>query len=414
MSRDLRNGARQGKLAEAGISVADLGEFGLIAAIRDLLPPDPGLEVAVGDDAAVLVIPDGRVVATTDILVEGRHFRRDWSGPADVGVKAAAQNLADVAAMGARPRSLLLGLACPGDLEARWVLDMVRGMVAECGRAGASIAGGDVTAAGCIMLGITALGDLPGGQSPVTRAGARPGDAVAIAGRLGWSAAGLALLQAGLGGPGRGDLAGAGRAEKASPEPADPEPADPEPADPEPADPEPADPEPADPEPADPEPADPEPASQQPVSREPVSREPVSREPVSRELASLVTAHLRPQPPYPAGRAAAAAGATAMLDVSDGLLQDLGHVAAASGVCISLESALLPVAEPIIMAAARLGTRWQDWVLAGGEDHALAATFPSGTVLPAGWSAVGEVIAGRGVLVDGALWDGPVGWDHFR
>jgi thiamine-monophosphate kinase len=319
----------------AHITVADLGEFGLIAAIQALLPADEALVVGPGDDAAVLQVPDGRVVATTDLLVEGRHFRRDWSGPADVGVKAAAQNLADVAAMGASPRTLLVGLACPPDLPAEWVLQMIGGMLAECGRAGASIAGGDVTAAGCIMLGITALGDLAG-RGPVTRAGAQPGDQVALAGRTGWSAAGLALLTAGLAGV------------------------------------------------------------------------------LSPELAELVTAHRRPQPPYLAGPAAAIAGATAMVDVSDGLLQDLGHIAGASGVCIDLRIASIPVAAPITMAAELLGANWRDWVLAGGEDHALAATFPAGTPLPEGWIAIGQVRAGSGVLVDGASRSGPLGWDHFR
>jgi thiamine-monophosphate kinase len=136
------------------------------------------------------------VVATTDLLVEGRHFRRDWSGPVDVGVKAAAQNLADVAAMGAAPTALLVGLATPGDVAADWALDLMRGLALECERGGAAIAGGDVTSADTIMLGITALGDL-GGREPVTRAGARPGDLVAVAGTLGHSAAGLALLAAG-------------------------------------------------------------------------------------------------------------------------------------------------------------------------------------------------------------------------
>src|SRR5215472_12295339 len=100
---------------EGVITVADLGEFGLIAAIQALLPPVAGAEVGVGDDAAVLSIPDGRVVASTDLLVEGRHFRRDWSSGADIGAKAAAQNLADVAAMGADPIALLVGFAAPGD-----------------------------------------------------------------------------------------------------------------------------------------------------------------------------------------------------------------------------------------------------------------------------------------------------------
>jgi len=320
---------------EAVITVGDLGEFGLIAAIQRLLLPDDMLLVAAGDDAAVLRAPDGRVVATTDLLVEGRHFRRDWSGPADVGVKAAAQNLADVAAMGALPRTLLVGLACPADLPADWVLEMIGGMAAEAAKAGASIAGGDVTAADCIMLGITALGDLAG-QPPVTRAGARPGDTVAVAGRLGWSAAGLALLESGMTDSG------------------------------------------------------------------------------DRDLAEVLAAHRRPQPPYPAGPAAARAGATAMVDVSDGLLQDLGHIAAASGVCVDVHSASLPVSEPVTAAATLLDMAWQEWLLAGGEDHALAATFPAGSSLPAGWRVIGEVREGSGVLVDGAVHAGRAGWDHFR
>ena len=126
---------------EAAITVAELGEFGLIAAIARLLPPDRGPLLGVGDDAAVISAPDRRVVATTDLLVEGRHFRRDWSGPEDIGVKAAAQNLADVAAMGAVPTALLVGLAAPGELAVDWALDLVRGLVAECERGGAVIAG---------------------------------------------------------------------------------------------------------------------------------------------------------------------------------------------------------------------------------------------------------------------------------
>jgi thiamine-monophosphate kinase len=339
---------------EAVITVAELGEFGLIAAIQSLLPADDTLAVADGDDAAVLLIPDGRVVATTDLLVEGRHFRRDWSGPADVGVKAAAQNMADVAAMGARPRTLLVGLACPGELPAEWVLEMMRGLIAECRRGGASVAGGDVTAAGSIMLGITALGDLAG-LAPVVRGGARPGDQVAIAGRIGWSAAGLALFRAGLvAGPAAAGAGGAGAAGVGGPRG------------------------------------------------------------LGAALESAVAAHRRPQPPYSAGPEAAIAGATAMADVSDGLLQDLGHIAAASNVAIDLDEAALPASAPVTAAAAALGARWQDWVLGGGEDHALVATFPPETALPPGWTVIGTARPGDGVTVDGAVWNGPAGWDHFR
>src|SRR5215471_7095174 len=181
------------------ITVDDLGEFGLIAAIKALLPVGPAQVLGIGDDAAVVRAPDRRVVATTDLLVEGRHFRRDWSGAFDIGGKAAAQNLADIAAMGATPTALLVGLATPGDLAVTWAEDLARGLADECARAGASVVGGDVVGADSVMLAVTALGDLAG-RAPVTRSGARPGDLLAVAGPLGRSAAGLALLEAGAAG----------------------------------------------------------------------------------------------------------------------------------------------------------------------------------------------------------------------
>ncbi len=97
------------------ISVSDVGEFGAIARVVARLANGRGVLLGPGDDAAVVAVPDGRVVASTDVLVEGRHFRRDWSSAYDVGRKAAAQNLADIAAMGAIPVALLVGLACPVD-----------------------------------------------------------------------------------------------------------------------------------------------------------------------------------------------------------------------------------------------------------------------------------------------------------
>jgi thiamine-monophosphate kinase len=158
----------------------------------------------------------------------------------------------------------------------------------------------------------------------------------------------------------------------------------------------------------------------------------------------LVAAHLRPAPPYPAGPQAARLGATAMIDISDGLLADLGHVADASGVLIDVATDRLGPGEPLIAAAravagarrhpdqpplpfhlgrtdrgARAGSRDLPeaealrWVLTGGEDHSLAATFGPGPPLPDGWTVIGEVRPGRGVLVDGREWAGPTGWDHF-
>lgn len=333
-----RRGARRGPPGrqEAAITVAELGEFGLIAAIERLLPRGRGPLLGVGDDAAVISAPDRRVVATTDLLVEGRHFRRDWSGPADIGVKAAAQNLADVAAMGAVPTALLVGLAAPGDLAVDWALDLMRGLVAECERGGAVLAGGDVTGADTIMLGITALGDLED-RPPVTRGGARPGDVLAVAGRPGRSAAGLALLAAGH-----------------------------------------------------------------------------VHDQLPPQLADLITAHRRPQPPYPAGPQAARLGATSMIDISDGLVQDAGHIATASGVSIDIQTARLPDPEPLRAAALALGADWPDWALTGGEDHALVATFPPETTLPGDWTVIGTVGQGSGVLVNSRPHPGIGGWNHFR
>jgi thiamine-monophosphate kinase len=298
-----------------------------------MLPPDATAVVGIGDDAAVLPAPDGRMVASTDLLIEGRHFRRDWSSARDIGVKAAAQNLADIAAMGAAPTALLLGLAVPGATAVSWVLELTSGLQQECDRAGAMIAGGDVSGAQTVMLGITALGTLDG-HAPVTRSGARPGDVLAVRGAVGRSAAGLAVLQAGL-----------------------------------------------------------DPAS-------------------AADLAELVAAHRRPQPDYPAGPLAAAAGATAMIDVSDGLVADLGHIAAASGVRIEIRSASLPTAR-LRSAADRLGADWRDWALGGGEDHAFAASFPPDATPPRAWTVIGRVMDGNGVTVDARPWHGRGGWDHF-
>ena len=321
--------------------MATLGEFGLIAALSGWLPPDPRTLVGIGDDAAVLAAPDGRVVASTDFLLEGRHFRRDWSSAHDIGRKAAARSLIDIAAMGAVPTGLLVALAAPADLPVSWARDLTAGLAAECARAGASVVGGDTARASSVLLATTGLGDLAG-RPPVLRSGAAPGDLIAVAGPLGHAAAGLALLSAGRAGD------------------------------------------------------------------------------------RLIAAQQRPAPPYDAGPEAAGLGATAMIDVSDGLLADLGHIASASGVLIDLSSARLTPDEDLLAAARALDLDLTErgstpgisgalaWVLAGGEDHALAATFPRRTALPPRWTVIGEVLAGQGVLVDGRPWAGSAGWDHFR
>ena len=363
---------RGGTISRRGepTTVADLGEFGLIAAITARLPQGPAVLVGPGDDAAVVAAPDRRLVAATDLLVEGRHFRRDWSGPADIGAKAAARNLADVAAMGAVPVALLVGLAVPGDLPAAWVTELATGIAQECAGTGAIVAGGDVSSAETIMIAVTALGDLAG-RDPVTRSGARPGDVLAVAGVLGHSAAGQALLAAGLA------------------------------------------------------------PDQSPLTDQAQQTDQALQAAAGRraDLAALVAAYRRPRPRYRAGPEAAVLGATSLIDVSDGLVADTGHLARASGVLIDLASALLTgpdgpggaaalrTAAAVLSEAVASGPDGADllgWVLTGGEDHALAATFPPGTALPPHWAVAGRVSDGEGVRVDGRPPAGNGGWDHFR
>ncbi|WP_309229842.1 AIR synthase related protein [Blastococcus sp. TML/M2B] len=185
-------------------TVGAVGEFGVIARVVARAGVARLAEVGPGDDAAVVSAPDARVVATTDVLVEGRHFRRDWSSGEDIGRKAAAANLADVAAMGATATALLVGLACPAETPTAWLEEVAAGLAAECAPLGAAVVGGDTVASapgsGAVVLSVTALGDLAG-RSPVLRSGARDGDVVALAGRLGWSACGLAVLRRGFSSP---------------------------------------------------------------------------------------------------------------------------------------------------------------------------------------------------------------------
>src|SRR5215218_2266700 len=129
--------------ADPADTVRVVGEFGVIGRVLAQAGSARATQVGPGDDAAVLRTPDGRVVATTDVLVEGRHFRRDWSSAEDIGHKAAAANLADIAAMGAVPTALLVGLACPADTPAGWLEGVAVGMAAECAPFGAAVVGGD-------------------------------------------------------------------------------------------------------------------------------------------------------------------------------------------------------------------------------------------------------------------------------
>jgi thiamine-monophosphate kinase len=321
------SGGKSGE--DNGDTLAAAGEFVVIDRLVAGRVQAEAVTLGPGDDAAVVTAADGRTVVSTDMLIQDRHFRLDWSSPHDIGRKAIAQNAADIEAMGGRATAFVVAFGAPSDTSVTAAAEVADGLWDEARLLGASIAGGDLVRAPLWVISVTVLGDL-GGRAPVRRSGARPGDTVAVSGELGRSAAGYALLHSGVDG-----------------------------------------------------------------------------------FEDLRQRHLTPQPPYGQGAVAADAGATAMTDVSDGLLADLGHIAAASGVGVDLDSSRLDgdrlaVAEA---AAAVHADPWE-WVLGGGEDHALVATFPG--ALPPGWRAVGRVLDGpAAVLVDGAPWAGNKGWQSF-
>ncbi len=316
----------------SGTTVADLGEFGLIEAIKKQQPAGPAVILGAGDDAAVVAAPDGRVVISTDVLVEGVHFKGEWAPADDIGRRAAAATLADIASMGATASALVVSLSGPPAMSAQWALDLARGLAEEAALVGASVVGGDLSSGRQVSICVTGIGDLAG-LAPVTRAGAQPGDVLAIAGRQGWAAAGLAVLSRGF-----------------------------------------------------------------------------------RSPRAIVEAYRRPQPPYASGPAAARSGATAMCDISDGLIADAGHIADASGVTIDINPAALPLADELRAAASAFNVDPLTWVLSGGDDHALLATFPADTALPQGFAVIGRVVAKdeATVLVAGQPWTADTGHEHFR
>jgi thiamine-monophosphate kinase len=323
-------------MTEPDPTVGQLSEGRILRGILERLGPT-NAEVGPGDDAAVVDAPDGRVVATVDTLVHGPDFRLAWSRPFDLGWKAAAVNLADVAAMGARPTALLVALAMPEDTALSFVTGLADGLRAACDALapGCSVEGGDLTISDTLTIAVTALGSLEG-RRPVLRSGARAGDVVALAGEAGVAARGLAVLF--------------DRFRDAAAVPV-----------------------------------------------------PIDRSRLAAGEAMLVDAQLRPAPPIGLGPVAARAGATAMMDVSDGLALDATRLADASGVTVELESAALGD-DP---AAA----------LSGGEDHALLAAFPGDAVLPPGFRRIGRVLQrdpDLALTVDGERYAGRTGWDPYR
>jgi thiamine-monophosphate kinase len=313
------------------VTLGELGESAVLARIFPRLPDSDATILGPGDDAAVLRAPDGRFVVTTDTMIHGPDFRFAWSTPHDLGWKAAATNLADVAAMGAVPTALVVAVAAPPDTDVAVLEGLADGLRDACQTLapGCGVVGGDLAASATFTIAVTAFGDLEG-RPPVTRSGAQPGDVLAVSGPLDLAARGLELLFTRA-----VDETGA------------------------------------------------------PDSARAVA--------LRAEFPAEIEAQLAPSPPLLDGVAAALAGATAMLDVSDGLAIDARRIAAASGVRLDILFAALDGSVS----------------LQGGEAHALLATFPAEAVLPRGFRVIGRVEAGEGVLVDGVPYDERGGWDPY-
>lgn len=315
-------------------TLAELGESESLRRTIGRLHTSPSALLGPGDDAAVVGLTESRFVVTTDSMIEGHDFRLDWSSGFDLGYKAVATNVADVAAMGAKPIAIVISLAVPKQTKISWLEDFADGLSAALKELApdASVVGGDLAAAEKIFISVTAHGDLQG-RAPVLRSGAKPGDQVAVGGTLGKAAAGLALLTFG------------GSAAEA--------------------------------------------------------------------FDDLVNFQLRPKPPIELGVIAADNGATSMLDISDSLVKDASRIAEKSNVSIAIRSSdLIGFAAVIEQAALRIASDPMQWVLYGGEDHSLLATFPKGSTAPKGFKVIGEVLEKTTdpVLLDGLPIE-PKGWD---
>lgn len=310
-----------------------MGEFELLARIRERLPaPSARTHLGSGDDAAVTV-PGGATATSVDALVDGVHFRRDRAGLGQIGHKALATALSDLAAMGAEPGEAYVAIGVPPDLDEEGCLELLEGMLPLATVSGTDLAGGDLTRAAQLFISIAVVGHAPHPESFVGRGGARPGDALVLTGELGGAAAGLELLER----PEAGSLIMPGPALK------------------------------------------------------------------------LRERQLEPQPRLGAGRALARSGATAMIDLSDGLAGDARHLAERSGVALRIELDRAPQARGAAEVALAAGLDPWQLLASGGEDYELLASVPPERLQEAErgvreeeglpLTRIGEVLAGADVEI---------------
>jgi thiamine-monophosphate kinase len=310
-----------------------MGEFELLARLKKRLPPPgPCLRVGMGDDAAVGV-PGGATATSVDAIVEGVHFRRGQATLPQIGHKALAAALSDLAAMGAAPGEAYVTLGVPPDLDEEGCLELLDGLLGLAAATGTGLAGGDVTRSERLFVAMTVVGHAATAEELVTRSGARPGDALVLTGEIGGAAAGLLALES----PAAAAAAPAEAAER------------------------------------------------------------------------LRARQLEPQPRLAAGRALAQAGATAMIDLSDGLGGDAAHLAEASGVKLTIDAAAAPLADGLAEIAASTGAGLWSLALSGGEDYELLAALPAerleeataavGDAAGVGLTRIGAVEAGEGVEI---------------
>jgi thiamine-monophosphate kinase len=333
--------------------VSGFTEDQLVGTIRRLLSGEaPGVRLGPGDDAAVVEMGAHDGILTADMLVEGVHFERHINSAHDLGYKALAVNVSDVAAMGGSPRFVLVSLGLPKDVDAGWVVELYGGLRDGASEYAVSVVGGDTSKADRVVVSVALTGEVARGRA-VTRSGARPGDRVVVTGALGAAAGGLRLAQA--------------------------------------------------------------------------PPEEVGAAVVSEWGRSLVSAHVRPVARVGEGQTLAQAGATAMIDVSDGLALDLGRVCRESGVGAAVMIARVPVALGLRELAKVMPVEPLELALGGGEDYELLATLPAGSVSGAAailaerfgtqLTDIGEIREGAAVVtVEEGGTERPMeprGWDHF-